>query len=128
MITYTNNINLISADMLGKFFVGWQKPLTAAEHYDILKRSYSFVAAIDGESGSVVGFITALSDGLLTAYVSLLEVLPEYQNQGIGAELMQIMFKTLEHVRNIDLVCDEKLAGFYEKFDMHKYNSMIIRK
>jgi hypothetical protein len=32
----------------------------------------------------VVGFITAISDGVLTAYVPFLEVLPAHRRQGVA--------------------------------------------
>ena len=37
------------------------------------------------DAGRVVGFVTAISDGVLSAYIPLLEVLPEYQGAGSAA-------------------------------------------
>ncbi len=38
---------------------------------------------IDDINNKVVGFITAISDGVISAYIPLLEVLPKYQNMKI---------------------------------------------
>ncbi len=48
---------------------------------------------IDDENGKFVGFITAITDKILSAYIPFLEVLPEYQRQGIGKELVKRMLE-----------------------------------
>jgi hypothetical protein len=48
----------------------------------LLAGSDHVVLAIDKASGDVVGFITALSDGVLCAYISFLEVVPGYRQRG----------------------------------------------
>ena len=42
------------------------------------------IIAIDENTNQVVGFVTAISDGVLSAYIPFLEVLPEYKSIGIG--------------------------------------------
>ena len=74
-----------------------------------------------------VGFITSVSDGVLSAYIPFLEVLPEYQSKGIGKELISRMKKKLNHLYMIDLLCDEKLIPYYEKLGMRKAVGVIIR-
>jgi ribosomal protein S18 acetylase RimI-like enzyme len=44
---------------------------------------------------TVVGFINAISDGLATAFLPWLEVLPDYQGRGIGRELTKRMLAEL---------------------------------
>ena len=75
----------------------------------------------------VIGFITAISDGVLSAYIPLLEVLPAYQGQGIGGELIARMKSELSHLYMIDLLCDEKLISYYEKHGMTKASGALIR-
>lgn len=84
--------------------------------------------AYDTEKSRVVGFINALSDNINFAFIPMLEVLPEYQNLGIGTELMKKMLKLLDNIDCIDLTCDIEMQGFYERFDMLKFNGMVIRK
>jgi ribosomal protein S18 acetylase RimI-like enzyme len=96
-------------------------------HYKLLKNSYKFVLVIDEESNQVIGFINAISDGVLSAYIPLLEVLPEYQNQGIGKKLVHTLLEELKEIYMIDLMCDEELQPYYEKICMFKSSGMISR-
>ena len=126
MITYTCDIDKISVQNLQGFFVGWSKPLTPEQHYNHLSKCAYFVAALDEDR--MVGFISALSDRLGCAFIPLLEVLPDYQKQGIGTELVQRMLEILKDISVIDLMCDENVQGFYERFGMKKLSGMGIRR
>jgi len=128
MIIYMTDIDDISIEQLEGFFVGWRSPLTKRQHYDILRNSNFIVLAYDTEKSRVVGFINALSDNINFAFIPMLEVLPEYQNLGIGTELMKKMLKLLDNIDCIDLTCDIEMQGFYERLDMLKSNGMVIRK
>lgn len=86
---YTNSIERISPEMLKGFFVGWPKAPNEKTHLQLLRNSSNVVLAIDEAQNRVVGFITAISDGILSAYIPFLEVLPNYQNRGIGKELTE---------------------------------------
>jgi predicted N-acetyltransferase YhbS len=79
------------------------------------------------DDGRLVGFINAISDGVLAAYLPLLEVLPEYQHRGIGSELARRMFDALGHLYMVVLVCDPELATFYERFGMVQLAGMARR-
>ena len=127
MITYTDSIEGITSDMLRGFFEGWRRTVTPTEHLRILDNSHAFQCAVDEETGSVVGFITAVSDGILCAYLPLLEVLPAYRGQGIGTELVRRMFEKLDDIYMIDLMCDKELVRFYERFGFMSTRGMIIR-
>lgn len=124
---FKNSLDGVTADMLEGFFVDWPNPPSAETHLKLLKNSSYIVLAIDEEVNRVVGFITATSDDVLSAYIPLLEVLPEYKNQGIGKELVSRMLKQLDHLYMIDLCCDEDLVPYYEKFGMFKGTGMILR-
>jgi ribosomal protein S18 acetylase RimI-like enzyme len=125
---YTSSLKGISQEMLaGGFFVGWPNPPSPEMHYKLLKGSYKFVLVIDEKSNQVIGFINAISDGVLAAYIPLLEVLPEYQNQGIGQKLVQTLLEELKEIYMIDLMCDEELQPYYEKIGMFKASGMISR-
>jgi ribosomal protein S18 acetylase RimI-like enzyme len=96
-------------------------------HLRILKESYAVVLAVEVTSQRVVGFVTAISDGVLAAYLPLLEVLPEFQNQGIGNELVQRMLTRLSSLYMVDIVCDPKLESFYERFGLKARVGMVLR-
>jgi predicted N-acetyltransferase YhbS len=57
----------------------------------------------------------------------LLEVLPQYQGQGIGRELVVRMLEKLDGLYMIDLTCDLKLQPFYKKMGMQPHTGMMIR-
>lgn len=124
---YKNTINGISSDMLQGFFVDWPSPPNPQTHLRLLKKSSNVVVAIDETTNQVVGFITAISDGVLSAYIPFLEVLPAYKNVGIGKELVNQMLKELDDIYMIDLCCDNDLVPYYEKFGMVRTNGMVFR-
>jgi ribosomal protein S18 acetylase RimI-like enzyme len=125
MIQYQDSLKDIRADQLEGFFVGWPNPPTPATHLEILRRATHVVLALDGSS--VVGFVTAISDGILCAYIPLLEVLPSHQYRGIGSELMRRMLETLGEIYMVDLLCDPDLQAFYSKVGMEKSSGMMVR-
>ncbi len=127
MIIYKNSLEGISSDMLNGFFVDWLNSPNLETHLNLLKNSYKVVIALDDSVNRVVGFITAISDGVLSAYIPLLEVLPEYKNAGIGKELVNRMLNELSNIYMIDLCCDDDLVPYYEKFRMTKVNGMVLR-
>ncbi|MCJ8007834.1 GNAT family N-acetyltransferase [Lederbergia wuyishanensis] len=124
---YKISLDGISSEMLNGFFVDWPNPPNPQTHLQLLKNSSNVVIAIDESTNQVVGFITAISDGVLSAYIPLLEVLPAYKNKGIGKELVSRMLKELNHIYMIDLCCDDDLVPYYEKFGMFRTNGMIYR-
>ncbi len=83
--------------------------------------------ARDTDSERVVGFVTAVGDGVVSGYIPLLEVLPAYQGRGIGTELVRRVLALLEGRYMIDLSCDEDLVQFYERFGMARTAAMAIR-
>nr|WP_051582412.1 GNAT family N-acetyltransferase [Lysinibacillus fusiformis] len=113
--------------MLKGFFVDWPNPPSPQTHLKLLKNSSKVVVALDEQSNQVVGFITAISDGVLSAYIPFLEVLPAYKSKGIGKELINRMLIELQYMYMIDLCCDNDLVPLYEKFGMMKSNGMLIR-
>jgi ribosomal protein S18 acetylase RimI-like enzyme len=127
MIIYTDSTTNIRPEMLQDFFQGWRKPRTPQEHLQILDNSSFVVLAVESETTRVVGFINALSDGLQAAFISLLEVLPEYQRQGIGSELVKRMLEKLKHIPAIDLTCDPEVQGFYARVRMLPSVGMVVR-
>ncbi|MCL2855202.1 MAG: GNAT family N-acetyltransferase [Defluviitaleaceae bacterium] len=129
MIKYTDDLAGITSKMLeGGFFAGWRKKVPPSEHFQILINSHKVWLAIDEDAGIVVGFINAISDGVLSAYMPLLEVLPNYQGTGIGGKLLQLMLGTLDGMYMIDLVCDPDKVAFYEKQGMFTWGSPMMKR
>jgi ribosomal protein S18 acetylase RimI-like enzyme len=128
VIRYSDRIEGVTPNDLSGFFVGWPSPPDPETHLEILRRSAHMVLAIDDSSGAVVGFITAISDGVLSAYIPLLEVLPDNRGQGIGRELLRRMLEKLESCYMVDLLCDPEVSGFYESLGMKSAHAMAVRR
>lgn len=117
-IAFTETIDGLRADQLAGFFVGWNAAPSAELHLAALRRSDRVVIASDTRAGSVVGFVTALTDGLISAYITLLEVRPSYQRRGIGTQLVHRVLESLRPLYMIDALCDEDVMPFYKRFDV----------
>ena len=120
MIEYTDSAAGVEPEHLHGFFVGWTVTPTAEQHLAILRGSDHVVLAREGEQ--VVGYVTAISDGVVSAFIPLLEVLPDYQGQGVGSELMRRMLDLLERLYMVDLCCDAALEPFYQRFGMRTWD------
>lgn len=125
MVHYQTDLHSVGAGDLDGFCVGWQRPLSGERLLHVLRGSAAVVLAMDGQK--VVGFANALSDGILMAYIPLLEVRPEYQRQGIGSELVKRLVARLGTHYGIDLLCDERLVPFYQRLGMKRAAGMCIR-
>jgi ribosomal protein S18 acetylase RimI-like enzyme len=120
-IEYGSNVSGVEPAQLEGFFVGWPTPPSPERHLEILRGSSHVVLARDG--GRVVGFITAISDGVISAYIPLLEVLPQYQGRGIGTELVRRLLAELGDLYMVDLVCDADVVAFYERLGLHRWDA-----
>ena len=127
MIRYTDDLASVREDMLEGFFVGWLRRPSAAQHLAVLRGSYRSVVALDDADDRMVGFVNMISDGVLTAFIPWLEVLPEYQGQGIGGELMRRILDGTDRFYSVDLVCDAALVPYYERLGMQGASSALLR-
>ena len=127
MIEYLYNAEKIEPNQLQGFFVGWPNPPSQETHLLLLKNSDQIVLALDKASNKIVGFITAITDHVLAAYIPLLEVLPEYQKQKIGTTLFNKMLEQLRDYYAVDLLCDENLQPYYEQMGMRRATGMLLR-
>jgi ribosomal protein S18 acetylase RimI-like enzyme len=126
-IVYAESVAGVTPAQLRGFFVGWSDPPSAEALLRILQGSAHAVLARLGPAGEVVGFITAISDGVSCAYIPHLEVRPDFQGQGVGSELVRRLLGRLGELYMIDLVCDRDLAPFYERLSFRPGTAMVIR-
>lgn len=124
MIEYSTELaGLREADLAG-FFVGWPRP--PADRLAVLRGADHVVLARHGER--LVGFVTALTDGVLTAYLPLLEVLPDHQRSGIGTELVRRVLAEVGDLYGVDVCCDDDVVPYYERFGFRRVNGMVLRR
>ena len=127
MIRYADTLKNVSADDLrGGFFEGWPDPPSPETHLRLLDNSDHVVLALDGSN--VVGFVTAISDGVLCAHVPLLEVLPDCRGWGIGRQLMRRMLAKFDDLYMVDLICDPDAKPFYTPLGMSPATGMTVRR
>jgi ribosomal protein S18 acetylase RimI-like enzyme len=126
-IRYVDDAVGVAPEHLAGFFVGWPNPPSPATHLRLLLASDHIVLALDGTTNAVIGYITALSDGVLFAYISSLEVLPAWQGHGIGSELVRRLLARLQDLYAIDLLCDPDVQPFYARLGMRPAGGMLIR-
>lgn len=112
-ITIHRSVLEIAELPLTGFFEGWPRHPDETMHRRILADSYAVSVAVGDDR--VVGFANAISDGHLSAYISLLEVIPDWRRQGIGTKLIGDLVEQLDGLYMIDLCCDEELEGFYRR-------------
>ncbi len=127
MIAYVESAESTTPEQLQGFFAGWPNPPSPDTHLTLLLNSDAVILALDDQTGNVVGFVTAISDGVLSAYIPHLEVLEPYRRQGIGTALMRRMLERLSGLYMIDLMCDPELQPFYARLGMQPYTGMIRR-
>ena len=113
-ISITSDVDALTGSQLaGGFFEGWPNPPTPEDHLRILHGSWLALVAI--REDQVVGFVTVISDGVCSAYIPLLEVLPAYRGQGVATRLIQEVLARTKDQYMLDLSCDPQLQAFYER-------------
>ena len=83
-----------------------------------MKNFKTVYTAWDGDK--LVGLICAMDDGIMTAYVHYLLVNPDYQNLGIGKQLVEKMKNKYQDYLRIVIVAYNDEVGFYESCGFKK--------
>ena len=94
--------------------VGWTNYTNQPEMLEqALSHSLAIYVALDGDA--VVGLIRLIGDGFSSVFVQDLIVLPTYQRQGIGSNLMKEALADYNGAYQVQLATEqtEKNLGFY---------------
>lgn len=115
MIKITKETSISIDDVLHLYqAVGWTNYTHQPE---MLEQSLAYSLAIylanDGEK--IVGLVRLVGDGFSSVFVQDLIVLPSYQRQGIGSNLMKEALADYKDAYQIQLATEqtEKTLGFY---------------
>ena len=128
MIEYRSSAAGITPDQLtGPFFVGWPDPPSPEKHLEVLAGSDHIVLAIHEPDQRVVGFVTAITDGVLFAYISMLEVVADYQDRGIGSELVRRLLAEIGDIYAVDAMVDAELQPFYRHLGLVPGVGVMLR-
>ena len=121
-ITYKSNNSVNAADLIEVFdSVGWNKE--AENIIEAFNNSYYITAY---HQDTLIGFARAISDGNYYTGIYDLIVLPEYQGNGIGRQMMDMLVGEFEGTY-IFLTYTEGNRDFYKKCGFEDIdNSMWI--
>jgi GNAT superfamily N-acetyltransferase len=126
-IAYSSSIEHLHDAELAGFLTHWDFIPPAGTLLGILNGSTEVIVARDIEASRICGYVTALSDRVACAYISGLEVRPEYRHKGIGTILLARMVDRLD-VFGIYLSCASALVPFYTASGFKPGISMGRRK
>ena len=125
MIKITKETSVSLDDVLHLYqAVGWtnytNQPQMLAQ---ALSHSLATYLARDGEK--IVGLVRLVGDGFSSVFVQDLIVLPSYQRQGIGSNLMKEALADYKDVYQVQLVTEEteKTLGFYRSLGFETLSS-----
>jgi len=124
MIQYDMNARIASHE-LDEFFQNWESPPPSEIKGKLSDGSDLIITA--RENGRLVGFLTAISDGAMHAFVTLVEVLETHQGKGIGNHLMKLAISQFKGYYDIVLITDPDKGAFYKKLGFNEIYGMHLR-
>ena len=115
MINITKESSISIEDVLHLYqAVGWTNYTNQPQMLEqALSHSLATYLARDGEE--IVGLVRLIGDGFSSIFIQDLIVLPSYQRQGIGNDLMKEALGDFKDAYQVQLVTEqtEKNLGFY---------------
>ena len=115
MIKITKESSVSIDDVLHLYqAVGWTNYTNQPQMLEqSLAHSLAIYVARDGEK--IVGLVRLVGDGFSSVFIQDMIVLPSYQRQGIGSNLMKEALEDFKDAYQVQLVTDqtEKTLGFY---------------
>ena len=115
MVNITKETSVSIDDVLHLYqAVGWTNYTNQPQMLEqALSHSLAIYLARDDEK--IVGLVRLVGDGFSSVFVQDLIVLPSYQRQGIGSDLMKEALGDYKDAYQVQLVTDqtEKTLGFY---------------
>ena len=76
-------------------------------------------------SGNIIGVGRALADGVDCSYICDVAVLPEYQGEGIGGDVISSLLKASEGHKKIILYSVPGRESFYKKYGFKRMNTAM---
>ncbi|MBE9077810.1 GNAT family N-acetyltransferase [Romeria aff. gracilis LEGE 07310] len=114
MIIFSEERKIAIAQILPLYQAnGWSSARKPEALHQALLNSHALVSAWEGER--LIGIGNAISDGFLVVYYPHLLVHPDFQGQGIGKRIMEILKQRYEGLHMQMLVAEGDAIAFYEK-------------
>ena len=112
-ISYSDSFELPLEQVVRLYTLNeWSASSKPEQLHSALVHSHSLLSAWDNDS--LVGVGNAISDGHLVVYYPHLLVLPEYQRQGIGREIITRLKSRYQGFHQHMLVADRDSVEFYK--------------
>jgi GNAT superfamily N-acetyltransferase len=105
--------------------VGWSRAANEEELREVLEAGPA-VGAWDGQR--LVGFVRALSDGHLAAYVEDVMVHQDYRRGGVGDRIMSRLLGEIKRSANVSLFCERPVARFYERNGFRATSYVLMQR
>lgn len=128
-ITYNDTKKDLPTEQLHKLFmsVGWSdgsETLDMIKNYNIPFINSTLVISA-WENERLIGVVRILSDKMFRSIIYDLLILPEYQNKGIGNELLK---RCVNHFPNSEWLVQTKneISSFYEKNGFKINNDIFL--
>ncbi len=114
-ITYKTTKEFTSKELEDLFLsVEWSSGAYPDKLVLAMRNYGSVFTAWDGDK--LVGLISTMDDGVMTAYIHYVLVNPAYQGLGIGRELMRLTTELYKDYLRILLVSYQHSMDFYKSF------------
>jgi ribosomal protein S18 acetylase RimI-like enzyme len=126
-MTYTESLESVDAADLEGFLAHWDFTPPAGTLLRMLKGSAEVILARDPDTSKICGYVAALTDYVAFAYITAIEVRPEYRKRGIGMALLNRMTERLS-VYGIYLSCSPDMIPFYESAGFKRVAGMSKRR
>ena len=124
---YSESLESVDDADLEGFLLHWDFTPPAGTLLRMLKASSVVILARDPDSSQICGYVAALTDHVVCAYISAIEVRPEYRKRGIGMALLNRMTERLS-VYGTYLSCAPALVPFYESAGFKQVAGMSKRR
>lgn len=105
--------------------VGWTN---YTDHPEMLEQAYKNSLLILGafDDNKLLGVIRVVGDGASVVFIQDILVLPEYQRQGIGTQLLRTVMTQFSSVYQMELMTDNtpKTMAFYKSLGFSKADEL----
>jgi len=128
-VIYNETKKDLPSEQLQKLFVstGWSDGLETSDMIKNYNKPFvnSTLVISAWENECLIGVVRVLSDKMFRSVIYDLLVLPEYQNKGIGKELVK---RCIDHYPDSEWLVStsEKISSYYEKIGFKIDNSVFL--